>query len=702
MMEKPRSSAIGAPGKEPSIDTTLVLEALERVRQSRTFANSEKLVQFLDFVVLATLRGEAESLKETVIGVGLYSREPDYDPKQDSIVRTQASRLRDRLEEYYRTEGSLDAISIRLNKGSYVPAIVRQHTPAPAPASSPRASEQSTNAGVRKWAGAGAILLAMAAVGTIIWMQSPSIPKVIGYTQLTHDGRPKWLVGTDGVRIYHGTGNFTDPGLAQVSVSGGESVPIQVPPGGLLPLGLSATGDKVLFSDYYPGNLWSLDLLGGSQRRLGEAVGPEAAWSPDGKSLTFCRGTELWVAAVDGTQARKLVSIPSRKMYAPQWSPDGTKLRFTLWEKTVDVPSLWEISANGTNPHPLLPGWHQPPDEDGGRWTVDGRYYVFQSQGQIWALAEKKWGLLPLVNRPVKMTNSPMRLSSPVPSPDGRKLFTVGRTERGVLVRHDEKLGEWVPYLSGIFADSAAFSKDGEWIAYVMYPELTLWRCRKDGTARLRLSDPPLRLGRAEWSPDGKRIIASGIMAGSTTSRTYLYSLNGGPPEVVNSEAPDGVGHPSWFPGGDKIAFLFDLFPRPMELQVFDMATHQRSTIPDSKDIYDPIVSPDGRRLVAIRRFPISLVIHDFQTGRWSELARVTGASPNWSRDGKYVYFLRFPEHPAVLKIRVSDGLVETAVDLKDFPLTVGRGWLGLTPDDSPLLLKDFGTQDVYALDLKN
>ncbi|HWT82662.1 MAG TPA: hypothetical protein VN648_28105, partial [Candidatus Methylomirabilis sp.] len=73
-----------------------MLTALERIRQSRTFANSDRLIEFLDFVVAAKLNGGAH-LKETTIGVGLYGREPTYDPKNDGIVRTQARRVRERL-----------------------------------------------------------------------------------------------------------------------------------------------------------------------------------------------------------------------------------------------------------------------------------------------------------------------------------------------------------------------------------------------------------------------------------------------------------------------------------------------------------------------------------------------------------------------------------------------------------------------------
>ena len=73
---------------------------------------------------------------------------------------------------------------------------------------------------------------------------------------------------------------------------------------------------------------------------------------------------------------------------------------------------------------------------------------------------------------------------------------------------------------------------------------------------------------------------------------------------------------------------------------------------------------------------------------------------PNWSRDGRSVYFLRTPENPAILRIRISDRKLEQIADLKGFESTGWWGiWLGLDPDDSPLMLREAGTQDVYALD---
>ena len=96
----------------------------------------------------------------------------------------------------------------------------------------------------------------------------------------------------------------------------------------------------------------------------------------------------------------------------------------------------------------------------------------------------------------------------------------------------------------------------------------------------------------------------------------------------------------------------------------------------------------------------LSLVLFDFQTEKWSELMKGSAAFPNWSVDGRYIYLLHWPDNPAVLRVRVSDRKVEPVADLKNLPITgYYRLWLGLAPDDSPLLLRDAGSQDIYSLD---
>jgi serine/threonine protein kinase len=94
-------------------------------------------------------------------------------------------------------------------------------------------------------------------------------------------------------------------------------------------------------------------------------------------------------------------------------------------------------------------------------------------------------------------------------SPDGKKLFTQGLQDRGELIRYDAQHRAFVPFLSGIWATDLRFSRDGQWVAYVSYPEGTLWRSRVDGSDRLQLTNPPVFAALPRWSPDGTQRSAS-------------------------------------------------------------------------------------------------------------------------------------------------------------------------------------------------
>src|SRR5579864_3228748 len=101
---------------------------LERVLEGAVFRRNERLSGFLRFVVERRLQGRGEELKESVIAVEVFGRKPDYNPKQDPIVRTEATRLRARLSQYYAEEGKGDPLVIDLPRGGYVP-VFRQTTP---------------------------------------------------------------------------------------------------------------------------------------------------------------------------------------------------------------------------------------------------------------------------------------------------------------------------------------------------------------------------------------------------------------------------------------------------------------------------------------------------------------------------------------------------------------------------------------------
>jgi hypothetical protein len=86
----------------------------------------DRLMQLVTFLVEATLKGEAGHLKETTIGVFVFGRSPDYNPKVDTIVRSQAWRLRAKLKTYYASEGRRDPLVIELPLGHYVPVFRRR------------------------------------------------------------------------------------------------------------------------------------------------------------------------------------------------------------------------------------------------------------------------------------------------------------------------------------------------------------------------------------------------------------------------------------------------------------------------------------------------------------------------------------------------------------------------------------------------
>ena len=97
------------------------VDELERVLSSACFARSEGLSKLLRFLVERQIAGRASELKESLIGVEVYGRRPDYDPKRDSTVRSEVARLRARLVSYYANEGRADPLLIELPKGGYVP-----------------------------------------------------------------------------------------------------------------------------------------------------------------------------------------------------------------------------------------------------------------------------------------------------------------------------------------------------------------------------------------------------------------------------------------------------------------------------------------------------------------------------------------------------------------------------------------------------
>src|SRR5271156_6623529 len=101
---------------------------LDRLLRSGLFQQSDRLARFLRFAIENALAGNTDFLKEYVIGAEVYDRKPPYHPSQDSIVRTEARRLRAKLKEYYEAEGKRNPVFIYFRPGTYVPVFRRNET----------------------------------------------------------------------------------------------------------------------------------------------------------------------------------------------------------------------------------------------------------------------------------------------------------------------------------------------------------------------------------------------------------------------------------------------------------------------------------------------------------------------------------------------------------------------------------------------
>src|SRR5215831_8583925 len=105
------------------IDSNLARRQLQRILASSGFAKNGRMGRFLRFVIERHIEGRDDEIKESVLAVEVFGRRPDHDPKRDPIVRTEASRLRARLGEYYANGGAGDPLIIELPKGGYVPVL---------------------------------------------------------------------------------------------------------------------------------------------------------------------------------------------------------------------------------------------------------------------------------------------------------------------------------------------------------------------------------------------------------------------------------------------------------------------------------------------------------------------------------------------------------------------------------------------------
>ena len=136
-------------------------------------------------------------------------------------------------------------------------------------------------------------------------------------------------------------------------------------------------------------------------------------------------------------------------------------------------------------------------------------------------------------------------------------------------------------------------------------------------------------------------------------------------------------------------------------IHIFDLKTHALSTLPGSEGLYCPRWSPDGLYVSATTSDGSKLMLFDSRIRRWAELTDLSEGCPSWSRDGQYLYFQSFDvSSPKFFRVRISDRKREGLAGIEFRRVQAGwYFWNGLTPDDSPVALRDEGSLEIYALD---
>ena len=546
------------------------------------------------------------------------------------------------------------------------------------------------------------------------------LPHVIRIVQLTKSGaaRSGEPLYTDGPRVYYQSNGplATDWQLRQVLFNGDQDAPAGIPAGQFHVRGLSPDDSEFVALFYAQGQstVWKIPVAGGSPRRVGNLLADDIAWSHDGSSFAYAQGNQLFLAKADGTSSRVLATAPkvsaqgkhvrfpatapdvSPQVDHVRWSPDDRRIRFTLISEATQA--LWEVGVDGSYLHELRFNWPGNGMECCGEWTLDGRYFVFKSSREgisnLWALEEKSDWWRRANRDPVQLTSGPVNYDEPVPSRNGKSIFAIGVQPSGELVRYDAGRKDFVPFLGGRSLAQLAFSPDGRWLAYVAYPEGTLWRARSDGAEQLQLTFSPVQVFSLGWSADQKWIAFTAAQPGQLF-KNYVISADGGNPEPFPPESLSQTS-PTWIPGRDALMYSRAYGADNPALYVFDRPSGSVEKIPGTDGLYGAAWSPDGRYVLAVDAATDQLLLVDFRFGKRTEIAG-PAAFPTWSPDSRYIYFVRWGVN-WIFRVRVPSGQEEKFLEI---PFRQPPPWpFTLAPDGGLILLRAHGHYDVYSLSL--
>lgn len=634
---------------------------LEQLLASREFAHSGRLSRFLTFVVERTLAGDRDSLKESVIGTAVYDRAPGYDPKSEPIVRTEARRLRAKLDDYYRNSGRDARIRISMPTGGYVATFEPAYQPAspqlsalPEPPLVKPPLAPAKRSLRRYGVPAAAILLLMAIAGAVILRRAGDsrLPNEFVLTTVTSFPGSQYTpsVSPDGRQVVFSWADETGGSdLFQVAVDGGAPRRLTSAHAGDTLPAWSPDGTQIAF--IRADKLMAVSPSGGGERAIGPGYPSWISWSPKGDMLLlsdWAPGRVLAVFAVnEATGSRRQVTFPPPGITgdtAAALSPDGATLAFVRCK--IANCDIYTTPYGRTDLRRLTQ------DESavaGLAWMPDGRSIVFSSNRRgpytLWRMPAS--GGSP---EQVASSGEDERYPRAIRGPNGKARIVfdhriqnanIWRQRLNPEARRAEPADRPERLIASTRLDSSPqISPDGKRVVFSSdrsgYDEI--WLADADGSNQRELTHMRAEAGSPRWSPDSTRIAFDLLTKDGRA--IFLTDVNGSSPQRWTPWRD--ASRPSWSRDGRWIYFGDNDSAR--RRQVFKISTApDRTIVQVTRDGgFEAFESPEGRTLyytsdTELRAMPVS-------GGPWTKVASETVRAGWWSVSQNGIYFAKLPE----------------------------------------------------------
>ena len=513
-----------------SAEPDAVRRELARLIDSPAFKDSDRLVRFLTFVVEETLQGRGARLKESVVGIEVFDRSPDYDPKEDPIVRVQARRLRAKLDAHYTTLGRPGDLRIELPKGGYAPQFSFAPAPDPPAAEVIEPSPPAPEHHRQRWRIAAIVLaLTLAAAGAWAFFSNRKAP-----------GR------TAGSRLF-------------TAYPGYQHTPAFSPDGQMLAFSWDGT-------DAGKPSIYVQRLDADTPKRLTASDSRDwrPAWLPDGQSVGFVRedGTNrfaVMVVPLLGAGERRVAALSGPAAPRIQFSKDGSKL-YTSEPVPDGRQRIVELDLASGNRRDLTkadgvgPG---APGDDEPALSPDGNSIAFRRRtgsavGDIFTVPAKGGEIR-------RVTHDQSGTVGFSWTRDGRSLIVSSRRSSSLqrLWRYAVD-GRNEPVCLTDAALAASFPsvslRDGTIAFASRYLDSNVWRIDLTGAR------PPERIiasnlldSTPRYAPDLSRIAFRSTRTGN--DELWITDANGGSPSRITNFGGPVTGSAAWSPDGHSLVF---------------------------------------------------------------------------------------------------------------------------------------------------